>query len=354
MKKGLPEIRESVSELKNLLRAEKKARRKERLQMLYLFRTGQAKTRKSGAQMLSVHRTTISCWLNAYARGGLDCMLHIGTKPNHKSSIPVHIFHSLKRKLRRRVGRRGGFKSYKSIKLWLEKRYSLSVPYSTVHSIVRYALRAKLKVGRKSHSKKNEKEGVAFKKNMPAILSYLKPLYGHDNMRLFSQDESRFGLLPILRRQITLPGIKPVSPVQFQFECYYLYGAAEPKTGESFFLELPNLNAQCFQIYLDEFSRAYADSFNVMLLDRGRFHQAKSLKIPHNVAIVFLPPYSPELNPIERLWEDIKAEIANELYPTMEALMEKVASVLKSYTKEMIQSITSYPYLMDAINGIIG
>jgi transposase len=267
MQKGLPEIRESVCELKHLLRTEKKARRKERLQMLYLFRTGQAKNRKSAAQMLSVHRTTVSCWLDAYERGGLDCILHIGTKPNHKLSIAVHILHSLKRKLRRRKG----FRSYKSIQLWLEKRYSLCVPYSTIHGIVRYGLKAKLKVGRKSHVKKNEKESIAFKENIPAILSCLKPLYGQDNMRLFSQDESRFGLLPIQRRRITLPGIKPISPVQFEFESYYLYGAVEPKTGESFFLELPNLNALCFQIYLDELSRAYADSFNVMLLDRGKF-----------------------------------------------------------------------------------
>jgi hypothetical protein len=86
-------------------------------------------------------------------------------------------------------------------------------------------------VGRKSHVKKNEKESIAFKENIPAILSCLKPLYGQDNMRLFSQDESRFGLLPIQRRRITLPGIKPISTVQFQFESYYLYGAVEPKTG---------------------------------------------------------------------------------------------------------------------------
>jgi len=354
MKKGLPEIRESVSELKILVRAEKKARRRERLQMLYLFRTGQTSSRKSAAQILSVHRTTISCWLNAYERGGLDCMLHIVTKPNHKLSIPVHIFHSLKRKLRGSVRKRVGFKSYKEIKLWLEKRYSLCIPYSTVHNIVRYGLRAKLKVGRKSHAKKNEKDGVIFKKNMPETLSYLKSLYGHDNIRLFSQDESRFGLLPIQRRKITLPGIKPISPVQLEYEFIYLYGATEPKTGESFFLELPNLNTQCFQIYLDEFSRVYADSLNVILLDRGRFHQAKKLKLPHNVALVFIPPYSPELNPIERLWEAIKAEIANELYPTIEVLMEKVALVLKSYTKEMIQSLTSYPYLIEAVNDIIG
>jgi transposase len=350
MKKALPEIRESIFELGQLLRTEKRTRGEERIRMLYLFRTGQAKTRKSAAQMMSVHRTTISRWLNAYERGGLGRLLHMKTKPNHQSSLPTHVLHTLKRKLRRRRG----FNSYKSIQQWLQKRYSLSLPYSTVHGIVRYGLKAKLKVGRKSHVKKNEKESIAFRENMPAILSCLKPLYDEDNIRLFSQDESRFGLLPIQRKRITLPGIKPISPVQFEFKSYYLYGAAEPKTGESFFLELPNLNAQCFQIYLDEFSKAYADSLNVMLLDRGRFHQAKSLKIPHNVALVFLPPYSPELNPIERLWEAIKAEMANELYPTIQALVERVASILNSYTKETIQSLTSYPYLIEAVNGILG
>jgi transposase len=350
MKKGIPEIRESELELKYLLKTEKKARRKERLHMLYLFRTGQAKTRKSAGEILLVHRTTISRWLDAYERGGLDCMLHVGTKPNNKLSIPVHILHALKRRLRNCKG----FSSYKRIQRWLQKRYGLFIPYSTLHGIVRYGLKAKLKVGRKSHAKKNKQEGIAFVKNIPTILTCLKPLYSQNNIRLFSQDESRFGLLPIHRRHITLPGIKPINTVQFQFLSYYLYGAVEPKSGESFFLELPNLNAQCFQIYLDQFSAAYADSFNVLLLDRGKFHRAKSLIIPHNVSFVFLPPYSPELNPIERLWEDIKAQIANELYQTIEALMEEVASVVKGYTKEMIQSLTSYPYLIDAVNDIIG
>ena len=221
MKKALPKIRESEFELNQLLRTEKETRREERLRMLYFFKTGQAETRKSAAQMLLVHRTTVSRWLDAYERGGLGRLLHMKTKPNHKLSLPLHVLHTLKRKLRRRRG----FNSYKSIQRWLEKRYSLCVPYSTVHGIVRYSLKAKLKVGRKSHVKKNEKEGVAFKENLPAILSCLKPLFGEGNMRLFSQDESRFGLLPIPRRRITLQGIKPISPVQFQYESYYLYGA---------------------------------------------------------------------------------------------------------------------------------
>jgi len=173
------------------------------------------------------------------------------------------------------------------------------------------------------------------------------------DIRLFSQDESRFGLLPVQRKMITLKGVKPISHVQYEFKSSYIYGAVEPKTGEHFFLELPYLDTTCFQIYIDEFSRAYPDSFNIMLLDRGRFHRSKSLRLPSNIAFIFLPAYSPELNPIERVWEAIKAEIANELYLTMENLMERIASILCSYSTANIQPLTSYPYFINAVNDVL-
>lgn len=109
------------------------------------------------------------------------------------------------------------------------------------------------------------------------------------NTRFFTHDESRFGLLSIQRRRITFKGVKPVSHYQHEFKSYYLYGAVEPKTGEHFFLEFPSLDTGCFQAYLDELSRAYEDSFNIILLDRGTFHRSKSLRIPHNIALILLP-----------------------------------------------------------------
>ena len=96
--------------------------------------------------------------------------------------------------------------------------------------------------------------------------------------------------------------------MSYTYENFYLYGAVEPITGQSFFLEMPYLNGCCFQIFLDEFSKIYASSLNVLVLDNGRFHHAKSLQVPDNIVFLFLPPYSPELNPIERLWQDIKAK----------------------------------------------
>lgn len=131
-----------------------------------------------------------------------------------------------------------------------------------------------------------------------------------------------------------------------------VYGAVEPKTGESFFLELPWLNAQNFQVFLDEFSSMYRDTLNIVVLDNGRFHKAGALKIPENVVCVFLPPYSPELNPIERLWENMKCNMAWKLFGNVEEQQNYVAIVLNSYDAQKIHSLTSYPYFVHAVNAL--
>lgn len=171
-------------------------------------------------------------------------------------------------------------------------------------------------------------------------------------VRIFCQDESRFGLLPVQRRRITLSGVKPLGTVQYCFENFYVYGAVEPVTGEGFFLELPQLNTINFQIFLDEFAHHYQDTLNVVLLDNGSCHKAKSLVIPDNVVCLFLPPYSPELNPIERLWQDLKNRLAWVLVAQLEALEHYVETLIRQYSKAAIQSLTSYPYFVDAVNAL--
>jgi hypothetical protein len=170
---------------------------------------------------------------------------------------------------------------------------------------------------------------------------------------IFVEDESRFGLIPLTRRRITAKGVKPVQGVQQVFESYYVYGAVEPLTGEGLFLEMPRLDSDCFQVFLNEFSRNYSDRFIIIMLDNGGLHKAKKLVIPENMVLLFLPPYSPELNPIERLWQDMKESIGFWLYETLEGLKEKVAEVLKQYTPSAIASLTGYSYLIKAVNALL-
>ena len=76
-------------------------------------------------------------------------------------------------------------------------------------------------------------------------------------VRLFSQDETRYGVFPVISRRITLPGIKPVAEIDYRYESVYLYGAVEPLTGERFFFELSHLTADCFQIFVESVFRDF-------------------------------------------------------------------------------------------------
>jgi DDE superfamily endonuclease len=140
--------------------------------------------------------------------------------------------------------------------------------------------------------------------------------------------------------------------VQYRLENFYAYGAVEPTTGERFFLELPYLDSTNFQMLLDEFSHVYQETLNLVLTDNGRCHTAKSLVIPHTVVCLFLPPYRPELNPIERLWRDMKEQPAWLLVGTLPELEHHVEMLSTHYTKAAIRSLTSYPYFVDAVNAV--
>ncbi len=225
--------------------------------------------------------------------------------------------------------------------------------YKTVHALVRYKWNAKLKVPRKSH-KKNDVACDAFVANFATKVEEVisEKASSFQSVRLFCQDESRCGLLPVSSRRPTLRGVKPIANVDHTYQSLYLYGAVEPITGESFFLEMPWLNGVCFQVFIDELAKTFPKTLNVLVLDNGRFHQAKSLQLPDNIALIFLPPYSPELNPIERLWQDIKAKLFQHTLGSIEEMQDKITQILRKYTKAAIAQITNFKYFTKVANGI--
>jgi transposase len=151
-------------------------------------------------------------------------------------------------------------------------------------------------------------------------------------------------------RLITACGVKPIGKHQWIFKAFWVYGAIEPATGESFFLHFSHVDTDCFQKFLEELSAANKDYLNIVQADNGRFHKAKRLKIPENVVLIFQPPYCPELNPIERLWEQIKAKLKWSNYRTLEELEYAVIEELEKLTPEEIRSITSFPFIENALS----
>jgi DDE superfamily endonuclease len=178
--------------------------------------------------------------------------------------------------------------------------------------------------------------------------------HGYPQWRLWAQDESRCGLLPLVRRRITARGVQPLLSSAYRFESLSLYGAVEPLTGASFFLELPLLNTQGFQLFLDHFAATDPHSFHLLLLDNGAFHKAKALRFPTNVGVLFFPPYAPELNPIERLWRDLKDWLAQSPPTTLDALSTLLMTRLTHYTTQAVRSLTGFSYLLAAAPTVNG
>jgi len=168
-------------------------------------------------------------------------------------------------------------------------------------------------------------------------------------IRYWCQDETRLGLKTIEKRRITARGVKPIGKVQWQFSVYYLYGVIEPQNGDSFFWEFSHLDSEYFQVFLNEFSRYSPDYLNIIQLDNGKFHQSQKLKIPSNILLIFQPSYSPELNPIERLWQYLKKRLAWNIYENIDELKEAVRQLLKEISPEKIISLTGWNYLLKAL-----
>jgi transposase len=162
---------------------------------------------------------------------------------------------------------------------------------------------------------------------------------GCNSINLYFEDESRFGLLTVLRRMITAKGVKPVAPFLHRFDNLYLFGAFSPITGQKYLLEMPHCNSLTFQLFINHMSEQNPNEFKILILDNGAFHHAKCLQIPTNIALVFLPPYSPELNPAEKIWRYYKDRVSMIAYNTIEMLQEQLSQITRNLDENIIKSI---------------
>ena len=173
-----------------------------------------------------------------------------------------------------------------------------------------------------------------------------------ESINLYFQDESRFGLLTILRRMITAKGVKPVAPFLHRFDNLYLFGAFSPITGTSCLLEMPYCNSQTFQLFLNQLSIQNATEFKILVLDNGAFHHAKSLIIPSNIALIFLPPYSPELNSAEKMWRYFKDRVNMIAYNSLEMLQQKISEGINNTSIDTVKSICGNQFYLDCFKCI--
>lgn len=170
-----------------------------------------------------------------------------------------------------------------------------------------------------------------------------------ESWKVYFQDESRFGLMTVLRRAITARGVKPVGAYQHRFIYRYCYGLVEPLSGDKFFVTAPQVNTLFFEYLLQEFSRQEPQVYKIIFLDKAGYHRAKHLQVPANIRLVYLPSSNPELNPIERFWRDMKDKVAFHNFQDEQDLEKWINNTINAYTKDQIASLTGYDYILNAI-----
>jgi transposase len=115
------------------------------------------------------------------------------------------------------------------------------------------------------------------------------------------------------------------------------------------FWQFSHVDTECYQEFLGKLSAFAPDSLNILQVDNGLFHRAKRLQIPENIILLFQPAHCPELNPIERVWEHLKVDLKWGLFNNLDELQRKVTELLGELTRELLASLTSYDFIIEAI-----
>jgi transposase len=147
-------------------------------------------------------------------------------------------------------------------------------------------------------------------------------------VEIWAQDEARLGLQPVIRRTWSLKGKRFIADQVRKYQWIYIFAFVHPLTGKSFWLIMPTVNTTLMNIALNEFSQ-YVDprkeKIIILLMDNAGWHRSKELEIPENIQIFPLPPYSPELQPVECSWPLLKEPVANAYFDNLDKLEEVVS-----------------------------
>ncbi len=168
-------------------------------------------------------------------------------------------------------------------------------------------------------------------------------------MAYVPQDEGRFGRISELQSCWAPKGIRPEAPQQIIREYLYVYAAVCPALEKMTALILPWANTEMMNIFLEEVSRDFSEFFVIMQVDQAGWHNSKNLKIPENIRLHPQPAHSPELNPSEHLWEDLREnEFHNEAFGSLDQVEQALCDGLRRIEADpqALRSMTLFPYLI--------
>jgi transposase len=202
---------------------------------------------------------------------------------------------------------------------------------------------------RPRHRQADPEAQATFVRELPGRLQTIAATHPDKRLRVYFQDESRFGQQGTTTNLWAARGSRPTAVRQTEYEYLWVLGAVCPATGHAEGLLSPRLNTDIVNLFLRQFSQTLpGDEHAVMIWDGAGFHTSGQLQPPANMTVLQLPPYSPELNPLENLWHYLKSHFwSNRAYDDYDALETAAIEAWRQAVldPELMKTVCAAPYL---------
>ena len=160
-------------------------------------------------------------------------------------------------------------------------------------------------------------------------------------VRLMFEDEAGFGRINKPKACWCAKVKRPIVPCHHIREYRYAFGAIEPLTGEHFFLVMPYCNTDCMNVFFEELSNEYPDDMILIVCDGAAWHKSTGLKIPRNIQLLPIPPYTPEMNHIEQIWKQIRSlGFKNVVFNSLDDVITHLCDTMNLLSNNMVKHIS--------------
>lgn len=299
------------------------------------------------AQAVGRSRATIQTWFDTYRRGGVDALLYDARQdnPGRPSALSGLALVELQKGLEA-----GRWRTVPQLQRWLAQVHGVKLALSSLYDRLG-KVGARLRVPRKAHVKKDPAAPSEFRTELGAKLTALA-LPPDRPVRLWVLDEMRYGLHGFTRRVWGWPGHRPVVPTQQKYQWGFVYGAVGVGLSRTQFLLTETLDQAQSQEFYRQIGSSDPAALHVLIQDGAGFHLSDGdPRLPDNVRILPLPAYSPELNPIEGLWDQIKDVLCNQVFDTLPDLEAVLRAELQRFWQDArrVHSLV-FDWLQDQAN----
>jgi transposase len=339
-----------LEELVRLERAEKDASRSKRLRIVILALSGY--TAPAIAMSLGLSRRICQRWVYRYNEQGLEGLKdgrgqqpRLPLTPGQQEQVCQRLETGPQPK--DQVCSLRGVDIQRILATEFGVLRSLPSVYHLLHRLGYSYLRP-----RPRHRRTDPQTQEAFKAELPARLEALRQAHPGQRLRVYFQDESRFGQQGTTTNVWARRGSRPTAVRQTEYQYLWVLGAVCPETGHAEGLLSPRLNTKIINLFLQQFSQTLAPNEHAaMIWDGAGFHVSGDLQVPANVTIIQLPPYSPELNPIENLWHYLKSHFwSNRTDADYEELEQAAIDAWKRAVldADLMKTVCAAPYAKGA------